>query len=57
MTGLALVMNDLSLIRTPMATRSRHSHSPRGKHRWSKHVMETSDALDLKSGMFTQHDP
>ena len=57
MTGLALVMHGLHSIRTPMATRTRHPHSPRGKRRWSKHVMETSDALDLKSGMFTQHDP
>lgn len=57
MTGLALVMHGLHSIRTPMATRTRHPHSPRGKRRWSKHVMETSDALDLKSGMFTRHDP
>ncbi|WP_201312537.1 DUF3175 domain-containing protein [Dyella sp. EPa41] len=40
-----------------MAKRTRHPRSPRGKRRWSKHVMETSDALDLKSGMFTKHDP
>ena len=26
-------------------------------HRWSKHVNETSDALDLKDGVFKEHDP
>jgi hypothetical protein len=25
--------------------------------RWSKHVMETSDALDLQSGVFKRRDP
>ena len=33
-----------------MATRS----SP---HRWSQHVTETSDALDLKPHVFESHDP
>jgi hypothetical protein len=27
------------------------------KHRWSQHVAETSDALDLKPGLFTAKDP
>ncbi len=27
------------------------------KKRWSQHVTETSDALDLESGVFTQDDP
>ncbi|HET6552971.1 MAG TPA: DUF3175 domain-containing protein [Dyella sp.] len=40
-----------------MTTRSRQHHSPRGKRRWSQHVMETSDALDLKSGTFAKRDP
>nr|WP_074552071.1 DUF3175 domain-containing protein [Dyella sp. AtDHG13] len=40
-----------------MATTSRSHRSPRGKRRWSKHVMETSDALDLPHGMFSQTDP
>ena len=26
-------------------------------HRWSHHVMETSDALDLDPGVFTRDDP
>jgi hypothetical protein len=29
----------------------------RGGRRWSKHVTETSDALDLKGGVFTLRDP
>jgi hypothetical protein len=31
--------------------------SKRGARRWSKHVTETSDALDLKGGVFTLRDP
>lgn len=27
------------------------------KRRWSQHVAETSDALDLKPGLFTAQDP
>jgi hypothetical protein len=27
------------------------------KRRWSKHVMETSDALDLQAGVFRKDDP
>ncbi len=30
---------------------------PPTKRRWSKHVTETSDALDIKSGTFAQDDP
>ena len=29
----------------------------RGGRRWSQHVTETSDALDLKGGVFTLRDP
>jgi hypothetical protein len=29
----------------------------RSTHRWSRHVMETSDALDLDPGVFTRDDP
>ena len=29
----------------------------RGGRRWSKHVTETSDALDLQSGVFRLRDP
>ena len=29
----------------------------RTKRRWSQHVAETSDALDLKAGIFTARDP
>lgn len=34
-----------------------HSHTRRGKHRWSKHVNETSDAMDIKHGIFAKEDP
>jgi hypothetical protein len=27
------------------------------KHKWSQHVTETSDALDLENGVFAQNDP
>ncbi|HZO95075.1 MAG TPA: DUF3175 domain-containing protein [Candidatus Baltobacteraceae bacterium] len=27
------------------------------KRRWSQHVTETSDALDIEGGTFAQHDP
>ena len=27
------------------------------RHRWSQHVTETSDALDLKNGVFKERDP
>ena len=39
-----------------MAT-SRRSSSRAHKHRWSKHVTETSDALDLQGGVFKKDDP
>jgi hypothetical protein len=29
----------------------------RGKHKWSQHVTEASDALDLKPGVFKEKDP
>jgi hypothetical protein len=40
-----------------MAKASTQHRSPRGKRRWSQRVTETSDALDLKSGMFAKDDP
>ena len=36
-----------------MATKKEKPHPKR----WSKHVMETSNALDLDKGVFTWHDP
>ncbi len=30
---------------------------PATKRRWSKHVTETSDALDIEGGTFAQDDP
>lgn len=30
---------------------------PAGARRWSKRVMETSDAMDLEKGVFTKADP
>ena len=39
------------------ARRKTAKSSKRGGHRWSQHVTETSDALDLKRGVFTLRDP
>jgi hypothetical protein len=36
---------------------SRSRAASRGKHRWSHHVTETSDALDLEGGVFKKDDP
>jgi putative cell wall-binding protein len=35
----------------------RKSAAKRGGRRWSQHVTETSDALDLKQGVFSLRDP
>ena len=35
----------------------RKTAAKRGRRRWSKRVTETSDALDLKGGVFSQRDP
>ena len=35
----------------------RKTHATRGARRWSKHVTETSDALDLRGGVFKLRDP
>jgi hypothetical protein len=35
----------------------RKSGAKRGGRRWSKHVTQTSDALDLKGGVFKLRDP
>jgi len=35
----------------------RKTNATRGGRRWSKHVTETSDALDLKGGVFKLRDP
>jgi len=35
----------------------RKSVAGRGGRRWSQHVTETSDALDLKKGVFSLRDP
>lgn len=35
----------------------RKATAKRGGRRWSKHVTETSDALDLKGGVFKLRDP
>lgn len=35
----------------------RKAGAKRGRRRWSKHVTETSDALDLKGGVFTLGSP
>src|SRR5262245_52030325 len=35
----------------------RKTKAKRGGRRWSKHVTETSDAMDLKGGVFKLRDP
>ena len=40
-----------------MAATKRKSTSKAQSNRWSKHVMETSNALDLDQGVFTRDDP
>jgi hypothetical protein len=35
----------------------RKSKAKRGGRRWSKHVTETSDAMDLRGGVFKLRDP
>ena len=41
-----------------MAKASTTQHrSARGKRRWSQRVTESSDALDLKEGIFAKEDP
>ena len=37
--------------------KSARGTAKRGARRWSQHVTETSDALDLKGGVFTLRDP
>jgi hypothetical protein len=37
--------------------RRKTASAKRGGRRWSKRVTETSDALDLKGGVFTLRDP
>jgi hypothetical protein len=37
--------------------RSAKAKAPSTGRRWSKHVMETSDALDLEQGLFRERDP
>lgn len=36
---------------------SRSRASSKGERRWSRHVTEKSDALDLQGGVFTKDDP
>jgi hypothetical protein len=38
-------------------TKTRSKKSQTKKKKWSKHVMETSDALDLEKGVFAGSDP
>ena len=40
-----------------MAAKKRKPTSKANPKRWSKHVMETSNALDLDRGVFTWNDP
>jgi hypothetical protein len=40
-----------------MATTSKAKHARKQPRRWSQRVMETSDALDLKGGVFKMRDP
>jgi hypothetical protein len=42
----------------PAATKSRKRGAPKARtKRWSQHVTETSDALDLEAGVFTLASP
>src|SRR5262245_8142620 len=44
--------------RATAKSRGRHrTKARRGGRRWSKHVTETSDAMDLKGGVFKLRDP
>jgi Protein of unknown function (DUF3175) len=43
-----------SFSEAPMSSSEQTTRKPR---RWSKHVTETSDALDLDQGVFTLDDP
>ena len=43
--------------RKTTAKKSHVRRTARGGRRWSKRVTETSDALDLKGGVFTLRDP
>jgi len=43
--------------RKTAANGTRRRRKTAGARRWSKRVTETSDALDLKGGMFTLRDP
>lgn len=44
--------------RSPRTTHARRKSSARrGRRRWSQHVTETSDALDLERGVFFLRDP
>ena len=43
--------------RTTRTSSGRRKTAKRGGRRWSKHVTETSNALDLKGGVFTLRDP
>lgn len=40
-----------------MSAQKKNSKSPEADKHWSEHVTETSDALDLESGVFTLTDP
>ena len=42
---------------TAKTSSARRKTTKRGGRRWSKHVTETSDALDLKRGVFSLRDP
>ena len=42
---------------TSRKSSSRSHASSKGKRRWSQHVTETSDALDLQGGVFKKGDP
>jgi hypothetical protein len=51
--------NAMSTATRKTSSRSKTSTGARGKstRRWSKHVTETSHALDLQEGVFSRKDP
>jgi hypothetical protein len=47
----------MSAAKTKRKTSTRKTKSGRNTRRWSKHVTEHSDALDLDKGVFSQRSP
>src|SRR5437763_13701075 len=57
MAGVATKSATKRATKKSPARRKTARGAKRGGRRWSKHVTETSDALDLKGGVFKLRDP